>query len=162
MLGYIEYSCKQSFRSSAIHHWDTSPLQGYDNNIPVGHIAICHDNTTRYFCPCRIFWQRNTGKACWDCEINIISMAQCKTAVTPSLTHWSYCRLVLRHRYNTVRLSESMVSFPQYTIDTQEPAIGRGIDWFKCVQFMPIFTSFALLFENVTRPWPWCKWTRLL
>ena len=25
-------------------------------------------------------------------------MAQCKTAVTPLLTHWSYCSLALRHR----------------------------------------------------------------
>ena len=29
-----------------------------------------------------------------------ISMAQCKTAVTPLLTHWSYCRLALNHQYN--------------------------------------------------------------
>ena len=27
----------------------------------------------------------------------IISMAWCKTAVTPLLTHWSYCRLALSH-----------------------------------------------------------------
>ena len=29
-----------------------------------------------------------------------ISMAQCKTAVTPLLTHWSYCSLALSHRFN--------------------------------------------------------------
>ena len=28
-----------------------------------------------------------------------ISIAQCKTAVTPLLMHWSYCSLVLSHRY---------------------------------------------------------------
>ena len=28
-----------------------------------------------------------------------ISMAQCKTAVTPLLTHWSYCSLALSHPY---------------------------------------------------------------
>ena len=30
---------------------------------------------------------------------NWISMALCKTAVTPLLTHWSYCSLALSHRY---------------------------------------------------------------
>ena len=29
----------------------------------------------------------------------IISMAWCKTAVTPLLTHWSYCNLALSHRF---------------------------------------------------------------
>ena len=29
----------------------------------------------------------------------VISMAQCKTAVTPLLTHWSYCSLTLSHWY---------------------------------------------------------------
>ena len=29
----------------------------------------------------------------------ILLMAQCKTAVTPLLTHWSYCSLTLSHRY---------------------------------------------------------------
>ena len=28
----------------------------------------------------------------------IISITQCKTAVTPLLTHWSYCHLALSHR----------------------------------------------------------------
>ena len=31
-----------------------------------------------------------------------ISMAKCKTAVTPLLTHWSYCSLVLSHRYHEI------------------------------------------------------------
>ena len=29
-----------------------------------------------------------------------ISMAKCKTAVTPLLMHWSYCSLALSHRYH--------------------------------------------------------------
>ena len=29
-------------------------------------------------------------------------MAQCKTAVTPLLTHWSYCSLALSQRYSLV------------------------------------------------------------
>ena len=33
------------------------------------------------------------------CEIWNISMAWCKTAVTPLLTHWSYCSLARSHRY---------------------------------------------------------------
>ena len=32
------------------------------------------------------------------------SMAQCKTAVTPLLTHWSYCSLALSHRRTVVKL----------------------------------------------------------
>ena len=34
---------------------------------------------------------------------NVISMSLCKTAVTPLLTHWSYCSLAPRHRF--VRLA---------------------------------------------------------
>ena len=32
-------------------------------------------------------------------EISHVSMAQRKTAVTPLLTHWSYCSIALSHRY---------------------------------------------------------------
>ena len=32
--------------------------------------------------------------------LDAISMALCKTAVTPLLTHWSYCSLALSHRYH--------------------------------------------------------------
>ena len=32
-------------------------------------------------------------------DSEIISMAKCKTAVTPLLTHWSYCSLALSHRF---------------------------------------------------------------
>ena len=30
---------------------------------------------------------------------HVISMAQCKTAVSPLLTYWRYCSLALSHRY---------------------------------------------------------------
>ena len=35
-----------------------------------------------------------------------ISMAKCKTALTPLLTHWSYCSLALSHRYAWFNLHE--------------------------------------------------------
>ena len=34
-----------------------------------------------------------------------ISMAKCKTAVTPLLTHWSYCSLALSHRYHVEEMT---------------------------------------------------------
>ena len=34
----------------------------------------------------------------------IISMAQCKTAVSPLLTHWRYCSLALNHRFENCRM----------------------------------------------------------
>ena len=34
-------------------------------------------------------------------NITFILMAQCKTAVTPLLTYWSYSSLALSHRYNS-------------------------------------------------------------
>ena len=43
----------------------------------------------------------------FHCSCNI-SMTQCKTAVTPLLTHWSYCSLALSHRYSHVPRSNSM------------------------------------------------------
>ena len=36
---------------------------------------------------------------CCQSSAKIISMAQCETAVDPLLMQWSYCSLVLRHRY---------------------------------------------------------------
>ena len=36
----------------------------------------------------------------WRLKYEHMSMAQCKTAVTPLLTHWSYCSLALSHRCN--------------------------------------------------------------
>ena len=38
----------------------------------------------------------------------IKSMAQCRTAVTPLLTHWSYCSLALNHRYISCLLVKSI------------------------------------------------------
>ena len=40
--------------------------------------------------------------------LRIISMAQYKTAVTPLLTHWSYCSLALSHR-SAVPVEESWI-----------------------------------------------------
>ena len=34
--------------------------------------------------------------------LKFISMALCKTAATPLLTHWSYCSLALSHRYDLI------------------------------------------------------------
>ena len=34
-----------------------------------------------------------------QCVISIISMAWCKTAVSPLLTHWRYCSIELNQRY---------------------------------------------------------------
>ena len=36
-------------------------------------------------------------------------MAQCKTAVTPLLTHWSYCSLALSHQYGIRDLGSSLI-----------------------------------------------------
>ena len=33
-LDYIKFSCAATFRSPAIHHWDTSPLQGTITTFP--------------------------------------------------------------------------------------------------------------------------------
>ena len=41
------------------------------------------------------------------CCGQIISMAYCKTTVTPLLTHWSYCSLTLSHRYVSVASSNA-------------------------------------------------------
>ena len=50
-----------------------------------------------------------------------ISMAQCKTAATPLLMHWSYCSLALSHQHTLVKskqnymyLMGSTVNMPRY------------------------------------------------
>ena len=40
-----------------------------------------------------------------------ISMAQCKTAVSPLLTHWGYCSLALSHRYDHNNLLRNYMSY---------------------------------------------------
>ena len=39
-------------------------------------------------------------------------MVSCKTAVTPLLTHWSYCSFALSHRYALLDLSMNFLSHP--------------------------------------------------
>ena len=51
-------------------------------------------------------WNHYTQNQTWILH-NIISMASCKTAVTPLLTHWSYCSLALSHRYHNHVLMSS-------------------------------------------------------
>ena len=41
-------------------------------------------------------------------KLHTISMAQCKTAVIPLLTHWSYCSLALSHRFCYITASHSI------------------------------------------------------
>ena len=41
-----------------------------------------------------------TGKACWNMILQENVDGIVKAAVTPLLTHWSYCSLALNHRYN--------------------------------------------------------------
>ena len=47
----------------------------------------------------RRFSQRKTLYIYCCCQLVCVSMALCKTAVTPLLTHWSYYSLALNHRY---------------------------------------------------------------
>ena len=61
----------------------------------------------------RTDWYSGVFRLDWEASLRVrvkstnnrdnISMAQCKTAVTPSLTQWSYCSLVLSHWYNSTR-----------------------------------------------------------
>ena len=43
-----------------------------------------------------------------------VSMAKCKTAVTPLLTHWSYCSLAPSHWFVQANI-DSYVSSEQFT-----------------------------------------------
>ena len=42
-----------------------------------------------------VWWLKGNGY-----KYNLISVALCKTVVTPVLMHWSYCSLALSHRYH--------------------------------------------------------------
>ena len=61
---------------------------------------------------CRFIWRSTVPghhPACIDpchAQFNLgnILMASCKTAVTPLLTHWSYCSLALSHRYKHISI----------------------------------------------------------
>ena len=43
---------------------------------------------------------------------SIRSMGYCKIAVTPLLTHWSYCSLALNHRYDLATLFTTGIPLP--------------------------------------------------
>ena len=47
----------------------------------------------------------------------IRSMAQCKTAVTPLLTHWSYCKLALNHQDNLYLVAHKNYLTSMYCIN---------------------------------------------
>ena len=74
--------------------------------------------------------------------VHSISMAQCKTAVTPLLTHWSYCSLALSHRFfklNSWRLHKflSIVYFPDC-----------------CDKLFELFSTFADNPKKKAHVWP--------
>ena len=45
-----------------------------------------------------------------------IEMAQCKAAVTPLLTHWSYCSLAISSRLNVLMYYDILVTHPCLTL----------------------------------------------
>ena len=73
------------------------------------------------------------GYDCLQTYSKLISMAQCITAVTPLLTHWGYCSLVMRHRY--------------------------GIHWYANVILNHCWTyhPYALMLEQC-KPYAICNW----
>ena len=48
-------------------------------------------------------------------------MAQCKTAVTPLLTHWSYYSLALSHRFDVISWYWSLAGLMRFTLKNQWP-----------------------------------------
>ena len=50
-----------------------------------------------------------------------ISMAYCKTATTPLLTHWSYCSLALSHRYGVLPVQDSLCGSIRHDKFTPNP-----------------------------------------
>ena len=79
----ITHSCynMSSVRHQAITHTDADFLK--IQSLDKLHWNLNPDKNTVF--------QRNTHE-------NVMSMAQRKTAVTPLLTHWSYCSLALSHQ----------------------------------------------------------------
>ena len=51
-----------------------------------------------------ILWYTELFTRNINIHLCFISMAWCKTAVTPLLMHWSYCSLALSHRYHSCSL----------------------------------------------------------
>ena len=65
----------------------------------------------------------------WRSTEQLISMTQCKTAVTPLLMHWSYCSLVLSHRYSP----------------TVCPALPRLHQWYAQRFILCMYTSYCCM-----------------
>ena len=75
-------------------------------------------------------WVIKTTKDIADANCYIISMDQCKTAVTPLLTHWSYCSLALSHRYNWYNIFIDTVLFILHHMNQQT---GIGLHYAKII-----------------------------
>ena len=74
----------------------------------------------------------------WSCPMPplyyaIISMAQRKTAVTPLLTRWTYCSLVLSHRYSEHDLLTDVL------VPSNMYVFGRAVLW--CLLTKPLLFS---------------------
>ena len=63
---------------------------------------------------------------------HLISLASCKTAVTPLLMHWSYCSLVLNHWYIIVTFAQS-----SYKRNTQKFAC----EWMYGVSLVSLYLT---------------------
>ena len=61
----------------------------------------------------------NRLKLCSGCwlTLSFISMAKYKIAVTPLLTHWSYCSLALTHRSNPIGRYQSFIIMDMVHVD---------------------------------------------
>ena len=67
--------------------------------IIVGNTREWHNVARREVEVMVVFYEFLVWSLFYICYIHITSMAKCKTAVSPMLTHWRYHSLTLNHRY---------------------------------------------------------------
>ena len=102
----------------------------------IGGTAIIHDARTR-----EVDWWRSQTEYWLKSVIYsyFISMAWCKTVVSPLLTHWRYCSLALNHRYDVIGGK-------------------RNINWWMSIEWrylysIVIFLQYTHNRHPISRPW---------
>ena len=117
--GLLAWACTP--HKTAFHTWRShgistlSALQALSGGSPISGGSPVHrpviwsfgvfldaHTTNRFIAACVYVFSICALVGC----LGFISMAQRKTAVTPLLTHWSYCSLALSHQYELVTLDD--------------------------------------------------------
>ena len=80
--------------------------------------------------------------------IDVISITNCKTAVTPLLTRWSYCSLALSHQYICLLCVHSAIFRTAGVCVVRHNMQLTWLNWLRCFEFWGLSMRWAELNQH--------------